>query len=303
MTHIFMDLEACWRDPATARYAVLPVPYEGTVCYMAGTAAGPQAVLEASPQLEFYDEELGGEFYAAGIATLPAVPPADEPGAMMARIRAAAEPVIRAGKFLLTLGGEHSITAPLVEAAQAYHGPLSVLHVDAHADLRDTWEGTPHSHACVMRRVLERTDGRICQVGIRNVSLDEVRACPAQVARFITPAIIRQDGRWIDRALAMLCERVYVTIDMDGLDPSLAPGVGTPEPDGLSWPQITALLRRVCAERRVVAADIVETRPIPPNHLTEFVAAKLAYKLIAYTQLAQESPRRTQRTRRTRKQP
>jgi agmatinase len=159
-----------------------------------------------------------------------------------------------------------------------------VLHIDAHADLRDTWEGTPLSHACAMRRVLELTE-KICQVGIRNVSLDEVRACPPQVANFITPAIIREDPAWIDRALGLLTDRVYITIDMDGLDPALAPGVGTPEPDGLTWPQITRLLRRLCTERRVVAADIVETRPIPPNHLTEFIAAKLAYKIIAYTQL------------------
>jgi agmatinase len=284
MTHTFMDLEPRYRDEGAAHYAVLSVPYEGTVCYKPGTAGGPEAILEASPQLEFYDEELGGEFFAAGIVTLPAVPSADTPEEMMARVRAAAEPLIRGGKFLLTLGGEHSITAPLVAAAQDVHGPLSVLHVDAHADLRDTWEGTPLSHACAMRRVLDVTQ-KIAQVGIRNVSLDEVRACPRQVANFITPTIIREDPAWIDRAMRLLSERVYITIDMDGLDPALAPGVGTPEPDGLSWPQITKLLRRVCTERRVVAADIVETRPLGVNHLTEFVAAKLAYKIIAYTQL------------------
>lgn len=285
MTHTFMDLDAAYRDEATARYAILSVPYEGTVCYKPGTAAGPEAILEASPQLEFYDEELGAEFYAAGIVTLPAVQPASTPQEMMARVRAAAEPVMRAGKFLLALGGEHSITAPLVAAVQDFHGPLSVLHIDAHADLRDTWEGTPLSHACAMRRVLELTE-KVCQVGIRNVSLDEVRACPTQVANFITPAIIREDASWVDRALRLLSDRVYITIDMDGLDPALAPGVGTPEPDGLTWPQITRLLRRVCTERRVVGADIVETRPLGANHLTEFVAAKLAYKIIAYTQLA-----------------
>jgi agmatinase len=285
----FMDLEPPYRDEAAARYAVLSVPYEGTVCYKGGTALGPRAILEASPQLEFYDEELKAEFFAAGIVTLPEVPSADTPQEMMRRIAAAAAPVIRSGKFLLTLGGEHSITAPLVAAAQEHYGPLSVLHIDAHADLRDTWEGTPLSHACAMRRVLELTEGRICQVGIRNVSLDEVRACPKQVDNFITPAVMRLGDAWIDRAMWLLSDQVYVTIDMDGLDPALAPGVGTPEPDGMTWPQITRLLRRVCTQKRVVAADIVETRPIPPNHLTEFIAAKLAYKIIAYTQLPKEA--------------
>ena len=231
---------------------MLPVPYEGTVTFKPGTAAGPDAIIEAPAQVELFDEELRGEFF-------------------------------QAGKFLLTLGGEHSITAPLVAAAAEVHGPLSVLQIDAHADLRDSYDGTKHSHACVMRRVLETTD-RICQVGIRSVSRDEYVACGQQVANFITPGIIREQADWIDRALRLLGRKVYVTVDMDGLDPSIAPGVGTPEPDGLSWLQVTRLLRRVCAERDVVAGDVVEVRPIPPNHVTEFAAARLAYKLIAYTQ-------------------
>lgn len=278
----FLGLEPPRSDLTTARYVVLPVPYEGTVCYKTGTAGGPAAILDASPQLEMYDEELGGEFLDAGVHTLPAVPSADEPAEQMERIAAAAEPVMKRDKFLLTLGGEHSITAPLVRLAHALLGPVSVLHIDAHADLRDRWEGTKHSHAAVMRRVLEITPD-ICQVGIRNVSAGEVADCPEQVRRFITPRRIDEDPHWVDHALELLTERVYITIDMDGFDPAVAPGVGTPEPDGLSWRQVTALLRRVCAERNVVAADIVETRPIPPNHITEFAAAKLAYKIIAYT--------------------
>ncbi len=293
MKHTFMDLEARYRDFSAARYAVLPVPYDGTACYKKGAAAGPEAILEASPQLEFYDEELGAEFYAAGIATLPPVEAAPTVEEEVQRIAEAAAPVVQAGKFLLTLGGEHSITPPLVKAVQDYYGPLSVLHIDAHADLRDTWEGTPLSHACAMRRVLEITP-HICQVAIRNVSLDEARQCPEQVKKFITPAIIRQDPRWIDKVLKQLTDRVYITIDIDGLDPSIAPGTGTPEPDGLSWLQAIELLRRVCTQRDVVAADIVETMPIPPNHVTEFVAAKLAYKIIAYTQVSSGS--KTKRT-------
>jgi len=279
----FLGLEPRHSNPATARYAVLPVPYEGTVSYASGTAAGPAAIIEASQQVELFDEELRGEFHRAGVATYAAVAPADDPGHQMQRVEAAARPIMASGAFLLTLGGEHSITAPLVRLAHELAGPVSVLQVDAHADLRDTYDGTKHSHACVMRRVLEVTD-RLCQVGIRNWSAEEDADCPEQVERFITPAVVERSDDWIDRALDLLGEKVYVTIDIDGFDPSLCPGTGTPEPGGLSWQQVTGLLRRVCRERQVVAADIVEVSPIPPNHITEFVAARLAYKLIAYTQ-------------------
>jgi agmatinase len=280
----FLRLTGRKADPATARYAVLPVPYEATVCYKTGTAQGPAAILDASTQVEPFDDELRAEFTQAGIATYPAVKPAKTPAEQMRRVRHAAEPILRSGKFLLTLGGEHSITAPLVEAAQAVHGPLSVLHIDAHADLHDRYDGTAYSHACVMRRVLSIAKN-LCQVGIRNFSAEENRDCPAQVAAFITPAIIASNPRWVERALSPLAEKVYLTIDVDGLDPSIAPGTGTPEPGGLSWSQMLEIVRAVCTRRKVVAADIMEVRPIPPNHVTEFVAARLAYKIIAYTQL------------------
>lgn len=283
----FLGLGAEHTDLQAARYVVLPVPYEGTVSYERGTAAAPAAIVRASQQVELFDEELEGEYFQAGVATHAPVEPAigrkQGPGEMMRRIQEAARPLVRAGKFLLTLGGEHSITAPLVGLLAQARGPLSVLQIDAHADLRDTYAGTPHSHACVMRRVLE-TAGRICQVGVRSYSKEERAACPEQAAAFLAPRTIRSRADWIDLALRRLGERVYVTVDMDGFDPSVAPGVGTPEPGGLTWEEVTHLLRRVCAERVVVAADIVETRPIPPNHVTEFVAARLAYKIIAYTQ-------------------
>jgi N1-aminopropylagmatine ureohydrolase len=283
MTTRFLDLEPEQADQDAARYVVLPIPYEGTVSYRAGTIDGPAAVIEASTQVELFDEELLGEFVALGIATHPPIPPADSPAEQMDRIRRAAQPIADRGQFLLALGGEHSITAPLVEVASARHAPLSVLQIDAHADLRDQYSDTPHSHAAVMRRVLEGTD-RICQVGIRSYSREEFEQCRPQAERFITPRDIASDARWMDRALGMLGERVYVTVDIDGLDPSIAPGVGTPEPGGLGWEDVTRLLRRVCTERDVVGADIVEVRPLGENHITEFLAARLAYKIIAYTQ-------------------
>jgi agmatinase len=172
---------------------------------------------------------------------------------------------------------------PLVELAARRHGAISVLQIDAHADLRDQYRGSPFSHGCVMRRVLETT-GSICQVGIRSFSAEEVRQCPRQVENFFSPARIAREGDWIENVLASLREKVYITVDIDGFDPAYAPGTGTPEPGGLDWFQVTGLLRRVCLERQVVAADIVEVRPIGLNHITEYLAARLAYKIVAYTQ-------------------
>ncbi len=279
----FLDLPPEYCDAKAARYVVLPVPFEATVSYKAGTAGGPLAILDASAHVEWYDEELEAEFVQAGIATLPIVLPAPGPEDQIRRLKEAAGPAIADGKFLLTLGGEHSISAPLVELVAQQHGPISVLQIDAHADLRDSYRGSRHSHGSVMRRILEAT-GSICQVGIRSMSLEEVRQCPDQVRNFITPRIIRTDPGWIDRAVNMLRDKVYITIDIDGFDPAYAPGTGTPEPDGLNWQQVTALLRRVCSRRQVLAADIMEVRPVPPDHVTEYLAARLAYKIIAYTQ-------------------
>lgn len=279
----FLNLPEMYYRPETARYIVLPVPYEGTVSYATGTADGPDAILTASAQVELFDETLQREFYQAGVATLPPVAAADTPEEQIRRVEQAVLPIFRAGKFPLTLGGEHSITAGLVQAAAAVHGDISVLQVDAHADLRDSYRGSVHSHGAVMRRVLEVT-GRVAQVGIRSYSLSEFEQCPAQVANFITPRIVRTDPAWIGRTLDLLGEKVYLTIDIDGLDPAEAPGTGTPEPGGLQWQEVIDLLWELCQKRQVIGADIVEVRPLPPSNVTEFMAARLAYKIIAFTQ-------------------
>jgi len=283
----FLGLPPEYCDPTCSRYAILPLPYEGTVSYKGGTAAGPAAIIDASKQVEKFDEELCDEYYEIGIATYPAVTAAADPAAQMKRVKEAASAIIGSGKFLLSLGGEHSLTAPLVEAVAAKHGPISVLQIDAHADLRDTYGGCGESHACVMRRILKITH-RICQVGIRSVSREEYDSCQRQVANFITPTDIACSADWIERAMELLGDNVYLTIDIDGFDPALAPGTGTPEPGGLSWQQVLALIKEVACHRRIVAADIMEVRPIGPNHITEYLAARLAYKIIAYTQQPRE---------------
>ncbi len=279
----FLDLPLEMSDPSTSRYAVLPIPYEHTVTYKPGTSRGPAAIIDASAQVEWFDEELKGEFVSTGITTRPEIPSADDPWEQLKRIREAGESLMREDKFLLSLGGEHSVTVPLVQVAAEVYGEIGVLQIDAHADLRNKYDGTNLSHACVMRRVLETTP-HIRQVGIRSYSLEEFEQCPQQAAEFITPKLIYKQPDWVDKAIEPLPQKVYVTIDADGLDPSIAPGVGTPEPGGLTWRQITSLLRTLCEQKQVVAADIVEVRPIPPNHITEYTAARLAYKLITYTQ-------------------
>lgn len=279
----FMGLSDEQHNPKTATYAILPVPYDDTVCYRTGTANGPAAILDASTQVEKFDEELLAEYHLVGIGTYPPVPSAKTPEEEIARIRSAADPIVRDGKFLLTLGGEHSITAPLVAAVAAVHGPITVLQFDAHGDLRDSYNGTKHSHAAVMRRVLEITPS-IAQVGIRNFSMEEFNDCRPYVDRMVMPKQINEDPAWMDAVMALLGEKVYITIDIDAFDPAYAPGTGTPEPGGMTWNQVVGMIRRVFAERKVVAADIVEVMPIPQMHATEFLAAKLAYKLIAYNE-------------------
>ena len=267
----------------TARYAVLPIPYEATVSYQTGTRLGPDAIIAASQQVEWNDEALGVGHLQAGIATLDAVPPnAAGPEAMHEDIHRAARAAVGDGKFLLGLGGEHGVTSGLVRAVIEKHAKLSVLQIDAHADLRATYQGTPFSHASVMRRVLDM-GVTIVPVGVRSFSEEEALFMCETGIEPITPRRVRDDPAWIDAALAGLGETVYVTIDIDAFDPAYAPGTGTPEPGGLDWFHVCDLLARVCKERTVVAADVVEVMPIPGQVITEFLAARLVCKLIAMT--------------------
>lgn len=278
----FLELEPKYSDYDTARYAILPVPYDASASYKPGARHGPSAIIEASHHVETFDEELGGEFYRAGIATLDAIASNKAgPQAMHEDIFKLAKRVVRDGKFLVGLGGDHSITSGLVRAVMTRHKRLSVLQIDAHADLRDSFEQTPYSHASVMRRVID-LGADVVPVGIRAFSAEEHRFMKRSG---ITPIMARdcfETDHWIDRALDGLGDTVYVTIDIDAFDPACAPGTGTPEPGGLDWYQVTALLRLVAAEKRIVAADLVEVMPLPGQSVTEFLAARLIYKLICY---------------------
>jgi len=267
---------------ATSRAVVLPVPFERSVSYGHGTAAGPAAILRASQAMELYDDELGGETAEIGIATLPPfLPEAFDMAAAMGELEAECRPHMDAGKFLLVLGGEHSLTIAPVRAARSVFGELAVVQFDAHADLRVEYEGTPYSHASVMRRV---ADERIptLPIGIRSLSKPEAEfALEAGVPIVWAQELDDLDDR-IDAQLEALPDRVYLTFDIDYFDPSLVPATGTPEPGGGLWYPTLRLLSRLFEAKQVVAMDLVELAPIGGQPASDFLAAKLAYKCLGY---------------------
>lgn len=263
---------------AHARAVVLPVPYDFTTTYQGGTRSGPRAILAASQNMEVWDDELGA-VYRAGIHTLPELEPtAEGPGPMVARVERAVEWILDQEKLPAILGGEHSITAGAVRALARRFPGLSVLQIDAHADMRDTYLGTPHSHACVMRRVREMVPA--ASVGIRSLSEEEA----TYLERHPVPLwSVRQfralQGRW-EPILAALSGDVFITFDLDGLDPSALPATGTPEPGGLDWYEAMDLLRAVSERSRIVGFDVVELAPLPGHVASDFLAARLVYRLI-----------------------
>jgi agmatinase len=264
-----------------SRVVILPVPVDRTTSYVSGTRNGPREILEASSHMELWDEEIGADVHGVGIFTLPAMElPFGELSPLMDEIRRVATEVLSLDKFLVTLGGEHSITPPLVAAAAARFKGLSVLQIDAHADLRDCYMGTPHNHACAMRRSLDYA--RLTQVGIRSMSTEEAEAAPGLNTTIFYDATMRRDPQWIDRVVDSLAGPVYITIDVDGLDPAIMPATGTPEPGGLSWYEILALLRATIARKTVVACDVVELSPLPGLMAPNFLCAKLIYKILTY---------------------
>jgi agmatinase len=268
----------------SARAVIFPVPLERTTSYEHGTRNGPAAILEASRNMELYDEEFGAELYRqVGIATIPAIDTADGTlEEVLAEIFTAQCELLHDGKFPVALGGEHSLTPPLVRAVGRKYDDLTVLQIDAHADLRDQYMGNPNSHACAMRRALE-----VCpavQVGIRSLSVEEAQDIPKLKTKIYWAKDIARAPLedWIGKVAADLSRNVYLTIDLDGFDPSIIPATGTPEPGGLDWYQVTALIRGVARERKIVGMDVVELLPQPGHHASDFLAAKLIYKSLGY---------------------
>jgi agmatinase len=268
-------------DFDSARVVILPVSLDRTTSYVPGTRTGPHEILVASSHMELWDEETGTDVHAIGICTLPEMDfPFASMEAVMTDIGRVAWEIVSRDKFLFVLGGEHSITPPIVAATARKYPGLSVLQIDAHADLRDSFMGTPHNHACAMRRTLDHA--RVTQVGIRSLSTEEAAAVPSLSTTIFYDFNMRRDPNWIDRVVDSLSETVYITIDADGLDPAIMPAVGTPEPGGLSWYETLSLLRKVIASRRVVGCDLVELGPMPGLVAPNFLCAKLMYKILTY---------------------
>jgi agmatinase len=284
----FMHLEDAYTLFDTARIVVVPVPFDATTCYRPGTREGPQAIIDASRNLELYDPELRISPYTAGIHTLRAIEPVmGNAQAMVDRVEQVTGELLDRGKYVVTLGGDHSISIGVIRAFASRHPNMSVLQIDAHADLREEYEGNVLSSATIMRRVLDVCP-RTAQVGIRSLSEPEAqlvgeRQLPLWLASDIQRQTARGRAEWIAEVVRSLGEEVYVTFDIDAFDPSLVPGTGTPEPGGLGWYEVMDLLSAVTTQRRVVGFDVVELSPLVEGHVSPVVAAKLVYKLIGLT--------------------
>jgi agmatinase len=283
----FLGLGEEWTAPDRSRVAILPVPYEATTSYMEGTRRGPEAILTASRHVELYDHELDSEPYRVGVHTHPMVElSAGGPQAALGELRGRYSDACGGGHFMIALGGEHTITqVPVLYWADRLGDDLSILQFDAHADLRDSFHGTPWSHACVMRRVVDRV--RPVGVGIRAIDVEERRLINELGLTMIYGEELGSED-WVDRVLEALSQNVYISFDVDFFDPALVPSTGTPEPGGGTWEQAMTLLHRVFNEKNVAAADVVELAPIPGLVAPDFLVAKLVYKMIGFWQAARE---------------
>lgn len=283
----FASLDAEDSAFETSRVVILPVPYDSTVTARAGTRDGPRAIIEASADMELYDVGLGIEPWRVGIHTLPELAPhTGSPDAMCARIEEVAGELIDAGKFVVTLGGEHTVAAGSARAYAARTPGLSVLAFDAHSDLREEYLDSRFNHACTLRRILDVAP--VTQVGLRSAPVEDVELIREQGLMFLSPRELRAQGN--DAVVSRLSDDVYITIDLDHFDPAEMSAVGTPEPGGLHWDEVSDLLAAVTASKRVVGFDVTELSPSLGPRSCAQLAAKLTYRLIGLA-LQRELPK------------
>jgi agmatinase len=278
---VFGGIEAGYTAYDAAKFIVVPIPYDMTSTYQPGSRRGPGAIIDASANMELYDEELGRETYRAGIHTLASLDiDARGPAQMMDSVYRTVARIAAAGKIPVVLGGEHSISFGAVRAMKEAFPELSVLQLDAHADLRDGYQGTPYSHAAVGRRISE-----ICplvQAGIRSMSAAEAEFLSTSRVKSYPADFILDGGTWCETICGDLQGDLYLTIDLDVLDPAVMPATGTPEPGGIAWRDLLRLLRRVAQRCRIRGFDVVELAPIPGMVAPDFLAAKLVYRTMGY---------------------
>jgi agmatinase len=279
---VFAGLEPPYSDLRQAKAVILPVPYDSTSEWRSGSRHGPQAIIDASEYLELYDLELDREIYKVGISTLPRVEPLlGSPQDMIDRVYKMVKDLIQKEKLVVLLGGEHSLSLGAVRAFKEAFPTLSVLQLDAHADLRDEYLGTRYGQACVMRRILEVCP--ICQVGVRSLSWEEKQFSAQKKLKSLYMSDLASGRGSIDWILNSLSQDVYITMDVDVLDPSIMPAVGTPEPEGMSWRQILDIVKSITLRKHVVGFDLMEFCPAEGSSSCGFLLAKLVYKLIGHT--------------------
>lgn len=266
----------------TSSTIIVPVPYDGTTSYRSGARDGPLAIINASRFLELYDEETSQDVSKHGIATLGEVEPnASSPEAMIDTVYHACLPFFQQGKKVVVLGGEHTVSLGGIKAAKGFQESFSILQFDAHADLRDSYHNTPFSHACVMRRAMEYNP--IEQVGIRSLSEEEAAFIRRESLKpFYAEYTLDNRETVLEELVKRLLPKIYLTIDLDVLDPSIMPSVGTPEPGGLGWYDLLFFLRHLAKEKDIIGFDVVELAPQSGNIAPDFLAAKLVYKLLNY---------------------
>jgi len=274
----FGDLPKENSELKNSKIVILSVPYDGTSTWGKGADKGPEAILEASANMELYDIETDSEVYKQNIFTAKPVAEESSPGKMVKKVKLAVDELLSKDKFVVTLGGEHSATNGVVQAYKDKYKNLSVLQLDAHSDLRSEYKGSIYSHASVMSRVRKLCP--IVQVGIR--SMDIIEKPFIDKTRVFFAENIYNKTDWHEQAINKLTDKVYITIDLDVFDPSVLPSTGTPEPGGLGWYQVLEFLKKVISEKDVVGFDVVELCPNKNERSSDFLAAKLIYKLLSY---------------------
>jgi len=280
----FGDIDKDWAGFKKSKVCIIQAPFEGTLSYVKGTAGGPQAIIDASMNMELFDDEIGTETYKIGIYTSP---PLDfgsnqTPEKTIAKVKETVASVLGANKFPVLLGGEHSVSIGGIKAAKEFSDKLSVLHLDAHYDLKDEYMGSKYNHACVARRI--RGISPIVEVGVRSISKEEkdfLDTSPSNV-KVINVYDILETHDWKKKAAELLSDTIYITIDLDVLDPAIMPSVGTPEPGGIGWYEFLDFLKTVIKDKKVIGFDVVELSPRSGFEAADFLAAKLIYRLLGY---------------------
>ena len=276
-----MSLPREFSELESSEFVILPVPYEGSTTYRAGTREGPQAIIGASQEVETFDEELKKEAFKAGIHTLEEMEiTRGGPEKMVERVYQKAKELVDMNKRVVLLGGEHTASIGVVKALSEVYEKLSVLQLDAHADLRDSYQESKYSHACTMRRIGEIASS--VGLGIRNLSSEEQEFVEKKKIDLFFAKDLTENAGWAGQVLSKLSENVYLTMDLDFLDPSIMPSVGTPEPGGLLWNETLDFLKKAVGSKNIVGFDCVELCPIPGLVAPDFLAAKLIYKMMGY---------------------